>query len=159
MQLHCPARACARGRFLTRILSGKKGGWLHRLLVAASVAVATMASAEPVRIPPSLADLALVEVDSVLGIAVLQSRSGAYRTMKAGEQGPDAAFRLVRLYKDRVEVEVAGSGSAPGKRFWLWKAAPGGAAPNLTPLSVEAPDSPIKSSVAVEANSSPRIGR
>jgi hypothetical protein len=68
-----PGRASLRCRQSFSSLSGSKGGAIRRFFAGLCLGLASAASAaEPAKIPPSLADLSLVELDAGLGVAVLR---------------------------------------------------------------------------------------
>jgi hypothetical protein len=99
--------------------------------------------------PASLADLKLVELDPRLGIAVLRGAGGEHFSLKAGDTGPGAIYKVTRLFADRIEIEVPVARSAPS-RYWLWKSAAGDKSARLVPLSRDPPpEAPATMTVVV----------
>ncbi len=68
---------------------------------------------------PSLPPGALVRIDSNLGVAIFRNPDGEYQALRLGEEYLNKSYRLVRIYRDRVELEKISTPVGSPQRFWL----------------------------------------
>jgi hypothetical protein len=87
------------------------------LFSAAGLLLCAVAQAQP--IPLSLQESTLIRIDTNLGVALIRGPDGQYQTLRPGDITLDKAYRLVRLFRDRVELQPVSSARGAAARFWL----------------------------------------
>jgi hypothetical protein len=73
--------------------------------------------------PESLRGLELVRLDATLGVAIVRGPDGEFFSLRQGDATADRAFRLTRLYSDRVELQAVTPVNGTRHRYWLAKGA------------------------------------